>query len=217
MISRFIYGFVLSAALFAVAAPTQSFANEGGGHQAAGEKDDASALNPVPMSWGAFQKDLAVWTAVVFLFLLIILGKFAWKPVVEGLDKRENFIADQLAQAEANNKKAQELFASYEKRLADSENEVRAIIEKGRRDAEQVGHDLIEKAKTEATAEKDRAIRQIDTAALNAAKDLADRSATLAVELAGKIVQSRLNVADHAKLIEQAVSRFAKGDGASKN
>ena len=51
-------------------------------------------------------------------------------------------------------------------------------------------------------------MHEIDTATTGALKELADRSAALAVDLAGKIVQSRLDPQAHSRLIEQAVARF---------
>ena len=161
------------------------------------------------MTWDQVKGDLTIWTAVVFLVLMLILWKFAWGPLAEGLDKREQHIADQISQANEANQKAKDLLAGYEKKLADSQDEVRAILEKGRRDAEQVGRTMIDKAKADAKAEGERMLKQIDAATTSAIKELADRSASLAVELAGKIVHAKLNPKDHAKLIEQAVAGFA--------
>ena len=163
----------------------------------------AGDINPLAPS--AWKLDLALWTAVVFLCLLAILGKFAWKPLMAGLDKREHGIADQIAQAEAANQQAKQLLADYQRKLADAKDEVRGIVEQGRRDAEKLGHELLDKAKEEARAEHARAVQQIEAATDAAVKDLADRSAAMAVELAGKIVGAKLNPADHARLIEQAI------------
>ena len=44
--------------------------------------------------------DVAIWTLVVFLLLLFILGRFAWKPMLEGLRKREQSIHDAISEAE---------------------------------------------------------------------------------------------------------------------
>jgi F-type H+-transporting ATPase subunit b len=165
------------------------------------------------MSWQQVKGDLTIWTAVVFLVLMVILWKFAWGPLAEGLDKRERHVADQIFQANEANQKAKDLLLEYEKKLADSQNEVRAILEKGRRDADQVGRAMLEKAKADAKAEAERMLKQIDAATTSAIKELADRSAALAVELAGKIVHARLNAKDHAKLIEQAVAGFAESKG----
>jgi F-type H+-transporting ATPase subunit b len=174
----------------------------------ASESAPAEKVDMNPFSLSNFQRDLALWTAVVFFCLLAILWKFAWGPLAAALDRRERGIADQIAEAEAANQKAKDILAGYEQKLADAKNDVRGILDQGRRDAERLGRELLDKAKEEATAEHGRAIQQIEAAADAAVKSLADQSAAMAVELAGKIVRAKLNPADHAKLIEQAVSGF---------
>ncbi len=124
---------------------------------------DGGGMNPFAPS--ALKADLALWTAVVFLCVLAILAVFAWKPLMAGLDKREQGIADQIAQAEAANQQAKELLAEHERRLAAAGDEVRAILEQGRRQSEQLGRELLDKAKQDAKAEQERALRQIDAAA----------------------------------------------------
>jgi len=173
-----------------------------------GGESEAVSLNP--LSWEWIQQDLAIWTAVVFLLLLLVLSKFAWKPLAEGLDQREGHIANEIAEAEAANLKAKEILEGYDRKLAAAEQEVREILDQGRRDAEKIGHELIEKAKAEAHAEQQRGVQQIEAAAAAALEELADQSATMAVGLAGKIVQAKLNPSDHSQLIEQAVAGFAR-------
>lgn len=161
-----------------------------------------------PLAPSAWKLDLALWTTVVFVCLMAILVKFAWKPLAQGLDKREQGIADKIAQAEAANEQAKQILAQHEQKLAAATDEVRAIIEQGRRDAEKLGHDLIDKAKQEAKAEQQRALTQIENATGDALQHIASQSANLAVELAGKIVGSKLNPADHNRLIQKAVGDF---------
>ena len=120
------------------------------------------------------QKDLAIWTAVVFLLLLAVLWRFAWGPISEGLLKREKLISDQIAEAEQTNRQAKDLLAEYEQRLARSQDEVRAILDQARRDADQAGRSLIEKARAEAKREEEKAVREIDAAAAGAMKELAE-------------------------------------------
>ena len=62
-------------------------------------------------------------------------------------------VADQIAQAEPANQEARRLLAEYQQKLAAAQDEVRAILDQGRRDAEKLGHELIDKAKKEAEAE----------------------------------------------------------------
>jgi len=187
------------------AAAAQAAGSPSAGHEPAAGGGGAESLNPLK----SLQLDPAIHTAIVFVVLLLVLWKFAWKPLAEGLDKRERRVADEIASAEQANLDAKQLLAQYQQKLAASEDEVREILERGRRDAEHLGRELIDKARAETEVEKQRALREIETATAGAIKELADRSASLAVELAGKIVQTRLDPKAHARLIEEAVSRFA--------
>jgi len=173
-----------------------------------GEAGHAADLNPLTLS--KLQKDLALWTAVVFAVLFLLLWKFAWGPLTAGLEKRERGIADQIAQAEAANRQARENLAEYERKLADAKQEVRGILDAARAQAEQMGQEIIARAKAESEAEQQRMLRQIEAATASALKEIADRAAGLAVELAGKIVGAQIDARTHAKLIEKAVTEFAQ-------
>ncbi len=165
-----------------------------------GAADEPNVLDP--------GHGLAFWTAVVFVVLLLVLWKFAWKPIAEGLDKREKQMAEQIAEAERNNRDARQLLTDYQQTLAASQGEVRGILDQARREAEQLGREMLEKARDEGRVEHARALQQIEAATAGALQELAQRSATLAVELAGKIVGSRLSPERHAELIQDAVAEF---------
>ena len=91
----------------------------------------ADAVNPLD-----FKVNTAIWTAVVFVLLLVVLQKFAWRPIADGLDNREKRIADDIAAAERSNQEAKQLLVQYQERLAGAEGEIREMIERGRREAE---------------------------------------------------------------------------------
>lgn len=214
MCTRIVTGLLVAGLLWvacsATAAPALGEAEPAGaatsgtppGHAA---EQGGPELNP--LTW---QRDLAFWTGVVFLVLLAVLWKFAWGPIAQGLDRREQAVADQIAHAEQANSQAEQRLAEYERKLADSQEEVRGILERARRDAERLGHQMLEKAKQDAQAEHARAVEQIDAATANALKELARQSSTLAVELAGRIVRAELKPEDHAQLIQQAIRDFAQ-------
>ena len=54
------------------------------------------SIAPLPTTWEEVAADLALWTAVVFVVLLLVLSKLAWRPIVGGLQKREQRIADEI-------------------------------------------------------------------------------------------------------------------------
>jgi len=174
----------------------------GHGHGADGH-GGAMATDPL-----AFDPDLAIWTMIIFGLLLAVLWKFAWGPIAEGLDKREKRIADEIAAAEQQNLDAKALLAEYERKLAAAQDEIRALLDDARRDAEQTQQEMLAKAAADGEAIKQRARREIETATDQALKSLADHSARLAVELAGKIVGAELTPDRHARLIEDAMAKF---------
>jgi F0F1-type ATP synthase membrane subunit b/b' len=69
---------------------------------------------------------------------------------------------------------------------------------------------MLDKTRQDAERERERALREIDAATADALKELAARSADLAIELAGKIIRAKVDRAEHARLVEQALAGFAK-------
>jgi F-type H+-transporting ATPase subunit b len=182
--------------------------DEGGEHATEHPHLGAIDVAPNPIAVNA---DLVVYTTVVFLALLFILWKFAWKKIAAMLDKREQTVADHLAAAARQNDEARQLLAQYETRLAAAQDEVRAILEEARRDAEHTGQEIVARARAEAKAEVDRGRRELETAKTQALVELSQTHARLAVDLAGKLIQSQLRHEDHTRLIEESMARFPRG------
>lgn len=170
--------------------------------EGAGEKHP-SAENPLSVD-----PDLAIFTAVVFLVLLAVLWKFAWGPICVALDAREKGIADNIKAAENAGDDARKLIAQYDEKLSGAADEIRELLEEARRDAEHTKGQIVAEAKANADQEWQRVQRQIDTATAQALKQLAEASADMAIDLAGRVVQAKLNKDDHAALIQQAISKF---------
>jgi F-type H+-transporting ATPase subunit b len=174
-------------------------------HAAAG--DHAGAPSPL-----IIDIDLAIFTVLIFLILLAVLWKFAWGPISAALDLREKKISDNIAAAEQLNQEAKRLLGEYEAKLTAAREEVRGILDEARRDAEYAGQEIVTKARADAQTEVQRGKHEIETATAQALNELAKTSANLAVDLAGRIVSAKLNAADHAKLIEDALASFPHGD-----
>ena len=176
---------------------------EAGGH--GGESSVAEAVNPLD-----FRQDLALWTAVVFVGVLVVLRTFAWKPIARALDQREDHIRREIEDAERANAEAKRLLNEYQAKLGQAENEIRAMIEKAKQEAQQVGQSLIDKARQEAEEEYRRKLEEIERATERALQELAQRGAALAVDLAGKLVAARLDPTAHARMIEQAMEAISR-------
>jgi len=152
----------------------------------------------------------AVWTLVIFLLVIFVLGKFAWGPMLEGLQSREQFIRDSLQEAKAENEKAKALLAEYEDKVEQAKTEATAIVDEGRRDAEAVKSQIEEQARTEADTLIERAKREISLAQQTAVKEIYATSAHLATDLASRILSREVTAADHDRLIAESIENIER-------
>ena len=161
---------------------------------------------------GLFTGDIGniIWTLITFIAVIVVLGKFAWGPILRGLQSREQFIQQSLADADAANRKATEQLAEYTKKLEQARSEAQSIVEEARKHAEQVKHSIHEEARKEADSLIGRAKREIDLARDAAVKELYATSATLATDAASKIIGKELNPSDHERLIEESIAELRR-------
>ncbi len=174
--------------------------SEGAGHPGG----DSMVTDPL-----AFDPDLAIWTAVVFLVLFGVLYKFAWGPISKGLDAREKGIADNINAAQRSFDEAKQVLAGYEKKLASAQQEIRDLMEKANKDAEHAKQEILDEAKASAKTERDRTMLEINRAKDVALKELSEHSANIAVELAGKIVRAKISPEEQTNLVNDAMNKFA--------
>jgi F-type H+-transporting ATPase subunit b len=156
-----------------------------------------------------FRRDLAIWSAAVFLALLGLLSKFAWKPIMQALDTREQGIADLIAATKAANDDAKQMLVSYERRLAEASDEVRGMLEEARRDADVTRQTIVAEARKAAEEEQSRAKREIGQARDEALAQIAEKAGDLAVEVAGKFLREKIGKDEHARLIRDSVASLA--------
>lgn len=162
-----------------------------------------------PLAW---KIDTSIFTLVIFLVLLAILFKYAWKPIMEGLEKRENSMAEEIAMAKSANEKAQQSLRDYEGKLAAATEQINVMLAEARKDAETIKDKIVADANEEAQRQRDRAIADIDAAKDAAVRDLAQRSVDSAVSLAGSLVKKEIDAKSHSKLIDESLDQFARSN-----
>jgi F-type H+-transporting ATPase subunit b len=150
----------------------------------------------------------AVWTLVIFAVVLLVLGKFAWGPVLKALQARESFILESLEKAKREREEAEARLREYEERLAQARTEATAIVEEGRRDADVLKSKILEEARGEAEKERERTRREIRIATDTATKELYTLAARLATDMAGRIVRKELTPQDHDRLIAESIAEL---------
>jgi F-type H+-transporting ATPase subunit b len=157
-----------------------------------------------------FRSDLAIYTFVVFCLLLLMLGYFAWPKISEALLERERRIEQNIADAAAKHEEAKRLMIEHEARLAGAAAEVRALLEEARRDAEHAKGQILAEAKQAADAERERSLRDVERAKDAALKSMAEASASLVVELAGKVVRQNITAEQQSQLVREALGKLSK-------
>lgn len=136
---------------------------------------------------------LIVWTGIVFLLLLFLLGKYAWKPILSAIKTREEGIEKALASADAALKDMRELKAANEGIMNQARNERDAML----KEARETKDAIVAEAKQKAQAEADRIMAttraQISNEKNAAVAELKKQVAILSIEIAEKILKSELS------------------------
>jgi F-type H+-transporting ATPase subunit b len=146
---------------------------------------------------------LIFWTAITFIFLLLILKKFAWKPILGAVSDREEGIKDALASAENARKEMENLTADNERILKEARAEREILL----KEAREIKIKMIEDAKGEAQTQANKMIEQAQAAIESEKKaamaELKNHVAELAVDIAEKVVREELSNKDkQLKLVE---------------
>jgi len=152
--------------------------------------------------------DLAIWAAVVFVVLLAVLYKYAFGPLVTTVDRREDRVAAEIAEAQEQHDRAVELIKQHEAKLAGVKEEVRALLEEARRDAQHTHEEILAEAREAAQAEQQRVLREVRNAKDAALKEIGEASADFAIQLAAEIVRKELDATQHNRLIRDSLQKF---------
>ncbi len=150
-----------------------------------------------------FSLGLFFWQTLLFLLLLFLLRKYAWKPILNAVNDREQGIKDALASAENAKKEMENLQADNEKLLKEARAERDAML----KEARELKAKLIADAKEEAKAEGDKMIANaqaaIESEKKSAVAEIKNQVASLSVEIAEKVVKEELSNKDkQLKLVE---------------
>lgn len=146
-----------------------------------------------------------LFTVVIFGLVIFLLGKFAWKPLLNVLNEREATIRESLRAARHEREEAERKLAEYQAQLDRAREEASAIVAEGRRDAEVARQRIQEEARRAAEEIAARARRDIQLATDAAVKELYDQAAELAVRVAGRIIRKELSADDHQQLVAESI------------
>jgi len=150
-----------------------------------------------------FSIGLFFWQSVLFIGLIFLLKKFAWKPILDSVNDREEGIKDALESAEKAKIEMQNLQADNQKLLKEARAEREAML----KDARDIKNKMIEDAKGEAREEAGKLIAQAQASIQSEKKaaiaELKNQVANLSIEIAEKVVREELSNKDkQVQLVE---------------
>jgi F-type H+-transporting ATPase subunit b len=150
----------------------------------------------------------ALWVLVIFLGVVIILYKTAWKNVLAGLKAREDRIRSAITDADTARAKGEEALKEYNAQLATAESQVRALLSAATIEAEKISAGIRTRAQQEAEEIKERAMKEIESSKRQALSEIYEQTANLATSVAEKILRRNLNADDQRDLVKQSLDEL---------
>jgi len=162
--------------------------------------------NMDPMSLVTPAVGLMFWTCIIFILLILILKKFAWKPILSAVDKRNETITNSLLAAEKARDEIAELSVNNEQIIAQAKNDRDSLL----KEAREMKNKIISESKELATIEADKIISvakaQISNEKMKALTELKNQVAVLSIEMTEMVLSSELSNPDkHKELINQVL------------
>ncbi len=151
---------------------------------------------------------LFLWTILTFLVLLGLLAKFAWKPLLDVLDKRQEMIRQSLDDAEKAKQELEQLQQKSKDILSEARAEAQSIVAKSRAEAERLKAEIREKAKSDAASILSNAEKQIQLETEKAISQIRSDVADLSHLVASKLIGKNLSREDDEALIEESLKQI---------
>ena len=150
---------------------------------------------------------LFLWTILTFLVLLVLLAKFAWKPLLALLDRREEMIRQSLDDAEKAKQELQRLQQESKEILSKARVEAQSILAKSRFEAEKLKGELRQEAKGQADSILRDAEKQIQVETEKAIAVIKNEVVDLSLLVASKLIKKNLSKEDNQSLIEESLKQ----------
>lgn len=145
---------------------------------------------------------LMFWTLVIFLGVMFVLTKYAFKPITRAVEAREKSLEDAIESAKKDREEAARLLEEHKKLIAQGRADAQRFVAEGRTAGEQVRTEIIEQAHREQQQVLDRARQEIESERAKAMAELRRDAVNLAVRGASKVIEKNLDDETNRKVVE---------------
>jgi F-type H+-transporting ATPase subunit b len=151
---------------------------------------------------------LYIWTIATFLILLWLLAKFAWRPLLEALERRQETIRKSLDDAQQAKQELERLNVESRKILTEARVQAEHILSQTRSDATRLRDELKQKAQTEAAGVMKNAERQIEMETARAIQQIRNEAVDISIAIASKLLERNVTREDNERLIEETFKQI---------
>ena len=151
---------------------------------------------------------LYIWTIVTFLVLVAALAKFAWRPLLEALERRQDQIRKSLDDAQKAKQELEKLNVESQRILAAARTEAEQILSNTRSDANRFREELKQKAQVEAAGIVKNAEKQIALETARALQQIRTEAVDISVAIASKLLAGNVSKEDNERLIEETFKQI---------
>lgn len=144
---------------------------------------------------------LMFWTLIIFVLLLVVLSKFAYKPLLAAVEAREAALEKAITDAKRDRDDAATLLAEQQKALAETRADVQKVMADGRAAAESMRNEMLERVKAEGADMLDRTRREMQAEKEKAVAELRREAVDLAISGASKVIGRNLDSTTDRQLV----------------
>lgn len=156
-----------------------------------------------------FDPGVWIWTIAVFVALLVILRKMAWKPIISSIEERDKTIKASLDQAARIQEETKRLSEEQNKILAAARSEANSLLQSSRQAAEDLRRKLEQSAQEEKSRILASAQTEIEASKRAAMAELKRTTAELSIQIAEKLIQANLDEAKQRTLVDKLINEVS--------
>jgi F-type H+-transporting ATPase subunit b len=148
---------------------------------------------------------LIFWTLITFVLVLVVLRMKAWGPILSLVEEREKQITQAIESAKRERQEAEKLLSEQKTAMATARAEMAEAMRKNQQEVEKYREELMAKSRKEAEEFKAQARREIEDQKSKAIAEVRTLAVDLAIEVAGKLINERMDDSKQRQLAEQFV------------
>lgn len=174
---------------------------------------DLVAVIPVILTESTHQDLVTIipWTLIAQicnLFIqMLLIKKFLFKPVREMLEKRKAKADAAISDATKAKEEAESMKAEYEQNMQEARDKANEILTTAQKTATLKSEEILREASSQAVAMKAKAEKDIEQEKRKAVNEIKDEIGSMAVDIAGKVIEREISEKDHEKLIDEFIEK----------